>query len=173
MLKNTVIMLVVIATCCAVQAAEPYIGGGINYTKLKDARDGGVSIEALGGAKLGDALRGEVALSYNREDIRRTKVKIWELFANAYYDFQIDSKVTPYVLAGVGFGNASTGSLFGSSSRDGGLLGQVGGGLAVPVSEQVFLDFKYRYQFSQDYQLYGASFRLTAHQIGVGMRYMF
>lgn len=172
-MNKMIIVFSVVAACFMAQGAEPYFGGAVNYTKLKNARDGGISIEALGGAKLGEAFRGELALSYNREDILTNELKIWRLFANAYYDFEIESKVIPYVLGGIGYGNVSTGSIFGSSTRDGGLLGQLGAGLALPVSEQVVIDFKYRYQFSQDYQLYGASFRLTAHQIGVGMRYMF
>lgn len=174
MFKKTLLVFGVIAACSFVQAAAPYVGGAVNYTTLKDARDGGLSVEGQVGTAIGDALRGEMALGYNREDLRGSTIKIWELFANIYYDFNRDQKISPYVLAGLGYGSAGKGNIFGSSSRDGALLSQVGAGVAFPLNEKLLLDLKYRYQMSQDYHLSGtSSFKLTAHQIGLGIRYMF
>lgn len=174
MFQKLTLIIVVIFAAAMVQAEGVYVGGGVNYTSINDAQDSGLSIEALGGMALGKVLRGELSVSYDREDIGTQDVTIWEFFGNLYYDFRLESKIRPYVLGGVGYGNVSSGSLFGSSSRDGAFLGQVGGGLALPLGEKMLLDIKYRYQFSQDYKLSNtSSFQLTAHQVGVGVRYMF
>lgn len=173
MLRKTALILFVIAAASMVHAEGGYVGSAINYTNLKDADDGGLSVEVLGGMQLGKAMRGELALAFDREDFGNEKVRIWTAFANAYYDFKLESKLNPYILGGLGYGSASTGDIFSSSSRSGGFLGQVGAGIAFPLSEQLLLDLKYRYQMSDDYTLKGKSFKLTAHQIGVGFRYLF
>jgi opacity protein-like surface antigen len=174
MLKKTAIIIILAALSTVARAGGPYAGAGVNYLNISDAKNAGFSVEAFGGTSFGNALRGELALSLDQAKFRDKNVRMADIFANLYFDFKADSKINPYVLAGIGYGNAATGSFFGSSSRQGKALGQVGAGLGIPVSENVMLDFKYRYQFSGDYKLPNTgSFQLNGHSLGLGFRYLF
>ncbi|VGO16651.1 hypothetical protein PDESU_05242 [Pontiella desulfatans] len=174
MFKKITVLFAMIATTSIAQAEGTYAGGAVNYLNINDANDAGFSIEGFVGMSLAEALRGEFALSADQAEFGSKKVRMVDIFANLYYDFKLESKVNPYVLGGIGYGSAATGDWFSSSSRDGNLLGQVGAGIAFPVSKQVMLDFKYRYQFSSDYYLPNTrTFQLTGHSLGLGFRYSF
>ena len=174
MFNKFTLVVIVIAAASFARAEGAYLGAGVNYINISDAKDAGFSVEALGGMALAKTLRGELAISFDRADFRSSTVKMFDVFANLYYDFKPGNKINPYVLGGIGFGSASTGNIFGSSSRDSNFLGQLGAGIAVTLSEQVMLDLKYRYQVSEDYRLPSTgSFKLNGHSLGLGFRYLF
>ena len=167
MFKKTLVMIIAVTgTTLLAQAADPYIGAGVNYSKLKDADDGGISYEGVLGMGIGQAMRIEGALGYDNADIGNVDIDVWSLFANLYYDFKLDGALTPYVLAGLGYsevraeGNGSDGS-FGA---------QFGGGVGFNINENWIIDLRYRYLVSQEYF---DSVNFNAHQLGLGFRFQF
>ena len=154
------------ATALVAQAADPYVGFAINYSQLQDADDGGISYEGAVGLGIGKALRAEAALGYDTAEVGNSDIDLWSLFANLYYDFKLDGRWTPYVVGGLGYSTVK----IGEGSSDGSVAGQLGAGVGFSILENLVLDLRYRYAFSQEYL---DTFNINANQLGIGLRFNF
>lgn len=154
------------ATALVVQAADPYIGLAVNYSQLEDADDGGVAVEGAFGLGIGKALRAEAALGYDTAEVGNLDVDLWSLFANLYYDFNMDGRFTPYVVGGLGYSTVKVEDF----SSEGSFAGQLGAGVGFNLLESLVIDLRYRYIMSEEYL---NSFNFNAHQVGLGLRYHF
>lgn len=167
MFRKTVITLVALTTTALLaQAADPYVGVGVNYSRIDDADDGGVSYEGVFGLGIGESLRAEAALGYDGAEVDNLDVDLWSLFANLYYDFKMDGALTPYVLAGLGYSNVKVEDF----SSEGSVSGQLGAGVGFNLGESWVVDLRYRYVISEEYL---DSFNINTHQVGLGLRYHF
>ena len=137
----------------------------------------------------GDAIRLELEYSSIKSDKNNTawgdassKADIKAYMLNAYYDFNLDSKFTPYISAGIGSGKARyklryNGDYLGSLS-DRKTAWQVGFGIAYAATDHVSVDVGYRYT---DYGRFTAEdnwwdinkFETTTNELYIGLRYNF
>lgn len=101
---------------------------------------------------------------------------------NAYYDFRIDSKFTPYV--GVGIGSAKVKYkmkewTYSESFSDRKLAWQIGAGIAYAATDNVSVDVGYRYidygDFKKHFEDWSGSYSFStrANELYVGLRYSF
>jgi opacity protein-like surface antigen len=72
------------------------------------------------------------------------KIKVWDLMANLYLDFQIGHHVHPYLGAGVGGANLDA-SINGDSGHDNVFAYQGIAGIGVDLGSEVILGVQYRY----------------------------
>lgn len=147
-------------------SASPYIGAGINYSRLDDADEGGYSVEGVLGFGVAESLRIEGALGYDSAEAGNVDIDLWSIFANLYYDFNLDGAFTPYILGGLGYSSVKVESF----SSEGSFAGQLGAGIGFSLTEKLIIDLKYRYMMSQEYL---DTFNFNAHQLGLGLRYHF
>lgn len=121
------------------------------------------------------------------------EVKAHSLMANAFYDFNFDSFITPYIGGGIGMAyldtkyrtnmgrNGSSGSAR-LSDTSWNFAWNVGGGVAWHINENVALDIGYRYMdlgksdagsFNIYHLDYSGSPKVdyTAHEVSVGLRF--
>jgi opacity protein-like surface antigen len=87
------------------------------------------------------------------------------LMANGYYDFNIDSGITPYVGAGIGMARHDA-----EVDDDTVFAYQATIGLAMPVSDTMDLDFAYRYFATADPD-FGVDLDYDSHNLTVGIRF--
>ena len=119
-------------------------------------------------------------------------ISVVSILANGYYDFDLGSKVQLYATAGVGAAQISFNKLGtdnvafhdpGVYSNDETTLAwQVGAGLAVPISDHVKLDLRYRYFATTDVTISSESFfyyvnesdpiktNVSSHSVLLGLR---
>lgn len=154
------------ATALVSQAADPYLGLAVNYSQIEDADDGGVALEGAFGLGVGKALRAEAALGYDTAETGNLDIDLWSLFANLYYDFNMDGRFTPYVLGGLGYNTVK----IESSRSDGSFAGQLGAGVGFSILDSLIIDLRYRYVMSEEYL---DSFSINTHQVGLGLRFTF
>lgn len=154
------------ATALVAQAADPYVGLAINYSQLEDADDGGISYEGAFGLGIGKALRAEAALGYDTAESGNLDIDLWSLFANLYYDFNMDGRFTPYVVGGLGYSTVKVEN----STSEGSFAGQLGAGVGFNILDSLILDLRYRYVMSEEYL---DTFSINAHQVGLGLRFTF
>lgn len=183
--------------------------GGLAYNFGADADyKNGIGIYTALGYKYKSNWRTEVEFSYRSNDIRHTvndgpalgfgawnasningNLISYSLMANALYDFDFGNKfATPYIGAGLGFNRAKadlvgTGpsgalSVNDTSTR---LAGQLIGGLAFKLAENLNLDISYRYLVSRDHK-FDARLKnipgtiehgLNGHAVFAGLRWDF
>lgn len=174
-MKRFTAILVAFAASVSASIAAPYAGINLNWYKVTDAADGSFAPELVFGGSFAKMLRAEGAFTYQKDDIGTVDLKTSTIFGNLYVDFASeDKKMTPYLLGGLGLASVKgEETLTGASSSDSELIAQLGGGIGLKVGENGTVDFKYRYQFGQEYNMLGASFRMSAHVLGVGYRYSF
>ncbi|MCS6626428.1 porin family protein [Roseibacterium beibuensis] len=102
-------------------------------------------------------------------------VESYAAMVNAVYNFQAGG-MSPYVGAGVGFGNAKY-RLGGESEDDMGIAWQVKAGVVIPSSETLSWDIGYRFVSLPGFELSepGASVEAdgSAHVVSVGARIAF
>ncbi len=135
------------------------LGGG-GFT-LETDLDGGFIVGGAIGTTIHENLRGEVEFSYIQAEVASIAgnpvpdgVSVtstgYNLLANLWYDFSNDTGFTPYVGAGVGYGNTNvSGDVPGEISASG-LLYQLGAGVKVDVADNIALDLGYRYRVLSD-----------------------
>lgn len=133
----------------------------------------------------GDEYRVEAALGYqvNHVDTSTTalpsgnRVDMFTYMANAYYDYNIDYNIVPYVMGGVG-GTSITrkGPDIADASKSV-FTWQLGVGVGVKASEKVIVDIGYRYLKPSAYTLtdqYGTvKHTASSSNILLGLRYDF
>lgn len=115
-------------------------GGGIELP------DGDV-ISAGVGTRLDafPAVRLEGEVTHASADLLGASVDDTSINANAYYDFNRNGRIQPYVTAGGGWGSSEISS--GGSSEDGaGFQYNVGAGVGYALNEHVTLDGRVRYE---------------------------
>jgi opacity protein-like surface antigen len=117
-----------------------------------------VTIPDVGSATYGEKVNGDV-----------TSLTI--LF-NGYYDFLEGSAFRPYITAGVGQARVDV-QVEGDSGDDSALAYQIGVGVSYEMSENVALDFRYRYFATADVDFYGLEIENTGHSVLFGVRYSF
>jgi opacity protein-like surface antigen len=94
------------------------------------------------------------------------------LLFNGYYDFLEGSAVQPYITAGIGVASVVV-QLEGEEDKDSVFAYKVGVGLSYNMSENVALDFGYRYFATSDLDAFGLKFPNSSHSILLGARYNF
>jgi opacity protein-like surface antigen len=94
------------------------------------------------------------------------------LLFNGYYDFLEGSAVQPYITAGIGVARVVT-QIEGEHETDSIFAYKVGVGLSYNMSENVALDFGYRYFATSDLDTFGSEFSNSSHSILLGARYNF
>ncbi len=123
------------------------------------------------------ALRGEIEYTYN-EDLKDKGGEYDSklLMANLYYDFDINSSITPYIGAGVGV--AFNDVKYAENSDDNTSFAySLSAGLNIPVNNTVSFDLGYRYlnMTSSDVTLGGNEVKVKpySHQVLAGVRVSF
>lgn len=148
----------------------------------------GLFASALAGRSFGSNMAVELEAFYFNPDIEdgdaasvlgeplNASATSYALMANAVYRFPQFSSVTPYVGAGVGFGNVEY-KVMGETDDDQGVAYQLKAGFTVPVTAGATADIGYRYLVLPKYEASEGSDRLkvetNAHIISVGMRFAF
>ncbi|WP_136798794.1 outer membrane protein [Desulfosediminicola ganghwensis] len=109
------------------------------------------------------------------------------MMVNGYYSFDNSSKFTPYISAGFGFAYVELKDLYAETmDEDQSKLNfydtvfayQFGAGVEYGISEQLFLDLRYRYFATSDIALdFGRSdtvdMEFASHNLYAGVRYLF
>lgn len=118
------------------------------------------------------AIRSEVNASADYDDrIIKSDIhySLHTFFGNAYFDFQNNTALTPYVGAGLGAG-------FISNDRGHVITAfawNVGGGISYALSERLDADLGYRFVSVGENEVRGANFSPYSNEISVGLRYSF
>jgi len=94
------------------------------------------------------------------------------LLFNGYYDFLKGSAVRPYITAGIGVARVNA-QVEGDDDTDSVFAYQVGVGLSYNMSENVALDFGYRYFATSDIDVSGLELSNSSHSLLLGARYDF
>ncbi|MGI9412875.1 MAG: porin family protein [Hyphomicrobiales bacterium] len=148
--------------------SEWYASGTIGPAGLDDGGDSdtGFAISGALGKRFTSPFRGEFSISYQEAELdNSSEIYALSLFANGYYDFLIDSSLTPYV--GLGFGPVFTGRERGKNDDEDTDLGfNFIGGASFEFSEAVDIVGQYRY-------LNTSGFVDEVHAVEVGLRYNF
>ena len=163
---------------------------GVNVFEL--SFDEGYILEAAAGVTLDRGIdtlpvRVEVALSYQENDMDQitdplgvigppgaaysddSTAGALALMLNGYLDFPTDYNIIPFVMAGIGGANIDF------DVDDATVLaGQVGGGIGYALNERLILDLKYKYFFTEKFDVLGvARTNAQGHQLQLGLRVQF
>ncbi len=91
------------------------------------------------------------------------------VMGNVYYDFNAESSVSPYIMAGAGLIDVHTGNDF---MRDTAFAWQIGTGICVKVAHRVTVDLGYRYLKPEGlHSIMNDTLVWTGHNIVAGLRY--
>jgi opacity protein-like surface antigen len=148
-----------------------------------------VTFGAALGLRIDQRWRVETELSYHKADIDKMNIgggsfktggelTTWLWMVNGYYDFDFEwSYLHPYLMAGVGLADIS-GSVNDTSTlavdATGDTLGfawQAGGGVKVPISDDLSISTDYRYISTSDAEFQGYTIENSAHELRVGIVY--
>jgi len=152
------------------------------YTGADAKYDTGYALEAALGMKM-DKFRAELALGYQSSemneysgrDVNNVDASVFSVMANGYADFEMEG-FSPYVMAGLGYANIdiSTGYYGSSISTDESAFAwQVGVGVGVQATDEVIVDFGYRYFQTSDVDFAYITSSVASSKLMVGMRYAF
>jgi len=93
------------------------------------------------------------------------------VMGNGYYDFNADSGLSPYVMAGAGLVDVHTGNDF---MKETAFAWQAGAGIGVKVAHGVTVDLGYRYLKPEGlHSIMNDTLVWTGHNIIAGVRYGF
>jgi len=158
----------------------PYISGSVGIgipEKFKSTYEGDADMDtavALNGAigyNFGGA-RLEAAVGYQKHDFSDydDDVSLLTVMANAYYDIDTGSDITPYIMAGAGLAHVDM-----SWDEDDDVFAwQVGAGLGFEVAECTTLDLGYRYLKPNKFDTDSShEAKWAVHNIMLGLRYQF
>lgn len=191
----------------------PYIAAKLTFsdltakTRISDLIDGetwfrndltenrlGGSLAAGVAAQLNSgALRTELEFIHNADIKDRYTMDGWETTSklrtqaymlNFYYDFDTDSKFTPYVGAGVGYAKVKANLINNNiNTSDNNLAWQLGAGISYAMNDNLSIDAGYRYMDYGDLSetsswgrqgfLVKSSLDTSANEVYVGLRYSF
>lgn len=108
----------------------------------------------------------------NKSFVKGGDVTNLSLLFNGYYDFLKGSAVRPYITAGIGIARVNA-QIEADDDTDSVFAYKVGVGLSYKMSENVALDFGYRYFATSDIDVFGLKFSNSSHSILLGARYNF
>lgn len=158
-----------------IKKSGPYISGavGIGFPSAEvDGHDidldSGLVLNGALGYNFGSA-RLEAAVGYQSHDLSDfdEEASLLTVMANAYYDFDTDSSVRPYIMGGVGMANADTSW---DDDDETVFAWQVGAGLGFEIADNTTLDLGYRYLKPSELE---DSIDIESHNVMLGLRYQF
>lgn len=154
--------------------------------------DIGLAVNAAIGYDFGSTrLEGEISYQENDLDKRNrdgeTSVGISDgdssstaFLINGYFDFENESSITPFISLGVGWAKIKVsdietkdGDSWNTSGDDIVLAYQIGAGLGFAVTNNAFIDIKYRYFGTDDVDLADDEVEYSSHNLYVGTRVHF
>jgi outer membrane autotransporter protein len=100
-------------------------------------------------------------------DADDVNISILTVMANAYYDFDTDSGIRPYIMGGAGIADVDTNQDTDSETV---FAWQVGAGLGFEVADNTTLDLGYRYLKPSEIE---DSIDIESHNVMLGLRYQF
>lgn len=169
---------------------------GLGVASQGEDLDGGVVASAIVGEDFAAAGKSKIALEaealYMSSDIETDDLdaalatggfppldasfSMFGLLANARYDFYVTDMFSPYVGAGIGFGNISY-SIQGDDEDDEDVIWQVLAGAVINVSPKAAVDIGYRYVELPEFGYSAAPVTLnletTTQAISAGFRFRF
>ncbi|WP_041466370.1 outer membrane protein [Chlorobaculum parvum] len=164
-----------------VDTCEPgaYISGSIgigipeksNFDGYKYEMETGLALNGAIGYDFGDT-RLEAAVGYQKHDFKNydDDLSLLTVMANAYYDIDTGSDITPYLMAGAGWAHVDSSW----DESDDVFAWQVGAGLGFKVADCTTLDLGYRYLRPNKFDLgEGDNTKWAVHNIMLGLRYNF
>lgn len=196
-IRALLVGLLLAASTTSALAAGPYIGaaGGVNFV-----HDGDLSVSGIGtvtaeydtgfgfNASAGynfDPVRVEFEFGYKNADMDKlsgpggsasvpdTEITVMSYMANAFFDFKVNSPVTPYIGAGLGFINGELESQ-GTEEDDTQFGYQFIVGAAYNVNKNLAIDLSYRFQHApSDFSQNGVDMEYMSSSIMAGVRYNF
>jgi opacity protein-like surface antigen len=195
-MKKTILALLLAGVCAApssVEAATPYISA---YTGLGIAGDssidpsGSMSFKSgipWGGAigLKGEEFRFEAALGYQINHVDTNTVpmasgnrtNMFSYMANVYYDYELEWNIEPYLMGGLGGTSITRKGPDIHDMTDSVFTWQVGAGVGVLASENIVVDFGYRYFKPGAYkvpdQFGNVKHTASSNNILIGLRYSF
>jgi len=183
---------------------------GVSIIPNQTLRDGGTSMSrvesdtgfVVGGAlgrRVLDLFRAELQISYREGDVDKMSVagpavvsdgdiSLLAVMANAYYDFDFDIGVLPYVGAGIGWGEfqldarRKTAGELDIDDSDSVFVYNFMVGATVPISQAASVALGYRYVATSDPDEIGAVINdvsqdieaeFDAHEVTLGVRFYF
>lgn len=165
---------------------DMYISGAIGYGFLGDAElnagaldgdfDDDFNLSAAIGREWGVTTRGELELQYQEADVDSSvifgDVQTWSIFANGYYDFDLNMAIEPYIMAGLGANiyDAETNLVDDSDTV---FAWQAGAGVNFDVGPQSEVFTGYRYQNSLDAEPGALDIDYQQHELLAGLRWYF
>lgn len=174
--------------------------GGLNFVPKTDVEalgvDGSASLDpgAISGIALGYELphnfrvEGEFSYRWNEMDEFETSgvqleadgdVQGYSFMGNVYYDFNLNSPITPYVGLGAGYSIVDVSDLEVAGvniegDTDGVMSGQVMAGVNLNLTDRWSVGTGYRYlRGFEDVEISGSDFTLESHSVEVNFRYSF
>ncbi|ACF12367.1 porin opacity type [Chlorobaculum parvum NCIB 8327] len=139
----------------------------------EDEMDNGIALNGALGYDFGDA-RLEAAVGYQKHDFKYgdDDLSLLTVMANAYYDIDTGSDITPYLMAGAGWAHIG----MPSDESDDVFAWQVGAGLGFKIADCTTLDLGYRYlrpnKFETNERNIG-DVKWAVHNIMLGLRFNF
>lgn len=136
----------------------------------------GIFVAGSAGYKFENNIRAEAEIGYRRNSIDNVngrslngKLQGLSFMANGYYDFDTNTKWTPYLGAGIGatYFNISSS---GSSADDIAFSYQAIAGVGYDLTEETTLSVEYRYFGAADIDI-GADTDYNSHTVGLGVRF--
>jgi opacity protein-like surface antigen len=161
--------------------------------------DAGVALSVVAGYRPFDMLRVEGEMSYQTNDIDQGglftangDISSFNLMINGYFEPAAgDGKpFQPYITFGIGWANVETdlhlvleerynnaglwaAEVTYNGKSEGTFAYQVGAGVGYTLNDKITLDFKYRFQWTDDFAYNSTKVEYNSHNIYVGMRYAF
>ncbi len=183
----------VVSTACA----EMYYSGNMGIVSASDSDisdgsdsgelsfDDGFAITGSLGYTLGYAGRVELEMGYRANDVDKVTLYGYgtgsvdgdmttiSLMGNAYYDFSTIGQFTPFIGAGIGLANIEAEFDLAGNEDDTVFAYQVAAGGSFAVSENLNIDFQYRYFGTEDPNFDGLEAEYNTHNLILGLRFNF
>jgi opacity protein-like surface antigen len=123
--------------------------------------------------------RAEVEMGYLRSDLDRASIhylplgvkgdsKVTSYLLNGYYDFELNAPAIAYVTGGLGEAKVNI-----LDADDDAFAWQLGAGVCYAFTDQLFLDFRYRYMATSSLDLGAYKADFATHIFMIGLRLCF
>lgn len=166
------------------QYGDTYISGSAGWSMMGETEassgilsgdfDDTINLSVALGREMARNVRGELEVQYQKSDTDSGFIDgdldTWGFFANGYYDFDMNTMVEPYVMAGLG-ANIHDAEFNVADDSDFNFAWQAGAGVNFDVTEQTQLFGGYRYQTSTDVEVGATDVDYERHELLVGLRY--
>jgi opacity protein-like surface antigen len=195
-MKKLILPLLVAGTFAAPSLAQaantPYASLSTGLNLMNNSTVDGVSnwmtyktgylVNGAVGLKMDDVrVEAEIGFHHNAIDkvfvlipVSDSSATMWTFMANAYYDVNMKSSVTPYVMGGLGLSRVNLKipdlTVDDSSSQ---FAWQLGAGIGIKASKDVTVDLGYRYLKPSEGDFSGTKVTLGGSEILAGVRFNF